>query len=68
MKICFTYAALGALNENIVQTHLNIALLKVFQYLNGRYIAYFYLSNEKILGIETYLFENCSPKKGSPKF
>ena len=28
---------LGAPNENIVQIHLNIALLKVFQYLNGRY-------------------------------
>ena len=27
----------GAPNENIVQNHLNIALLNVFQYLNGRY-------------------------------
>ena len=27
----------GARNENIVQNHLNIALLNVFQYLNGRY-------------------------------
>ena len=68
MKICFTYAALGALNENIVQNHLTIALLNVFQYLNGRYIAYFYLNDAKSLGIKTYLSENCSQKKGSPKF
>ena len=27
----------GAPNENIVQNHLNIALLNAFQYLNGRY-------------------------------
>ena len=27
----------GAPNENIVQNHLNMALLNVFQYLNGRY-------------------------------
>ena len=27
----------GAPNENIVQNHLNIALLNVFYYLNGRY-------------------------------
>ena len=27
----------GAPNENIVQNHLNIALLNVFLYLNGRY-------------------------------
>ena len=27
----------GAHNENIVQNHLNIELLNVFQYLNGRY-------------------------------
>ena len=27
----------GASNENIVQNHLKIALLNVFQYLNGRY-------------------------------
>ena len=27
----------GAPNENIVQNHLNIALLNVFWYLNGRY-------------------------------
>ena len=27
----------GAPDENIVQNHLNIALLSVFQYLNGRY-------------------------------
>ena len=27
----------GAPNENIVQNHLNIALLKVFWYLNGKY-------------------------------
>ena len=27
----------GAPNENIVKKHLNIALLNVFQYLNGRY-------------------------------
>ena len=27
----------GAPNENIVQNHLNIALLNVFQYLNGGY-------------------------------
>ena len=27
----------GAANENIVQNHLNIALLNVFQYFNGRY-------------------------------
>ena len=25
----------GASNENIIQNHLNIALLNVFQYLNG---------------------------------
>ena len=30
------YAA-GAPNENVIQNHLNIALLNVFQYLNGRY-------------------------------
>ena len=29
--------ATGAPNENMVQNHLNIALLNVFQYLNGRY-------------------------------
>ena len=27
----------GAPNENTVQNHLNIALLNVFQYFNGRY-------------------------------
>ena len=27
----------GAPNENIVQNHLNIALLNVFYHLNGRY-------------------------------
>ena len=27
----------GAPNENIVQNHLNMALLNVFYYLNGRY-------------------------------
>ena len=27
----------GAPNENIVQNHLNIALLKIFYHLNGRY-------------------------------
>ena len=27
----------GAPNENIVQNHLNIALLNAFQYFNGRY-------------------------------
>ena len=27
----------GAPNENIVQNHLNILLLNVFQYLNGIY-------------------------------
>ena len=27
----------GAPNENIIQNHLNIALLNVFWYLNGRY-------------------------------
>ena len=27
----------GAPNENIVQNHLNIALLNIFYYLNGRY-------------------------------
>ena len=27
----------GAPNENIFQNHLNIALLNVFYYLNGRY-------------------------------
>ena len=31
------YHTSGAPNENIVQNHLNIALLIVFQYLNGRY-------------------------------
>ena len=30
-------AITGAPNENIVQNHLNIALLNVFKYLNGRY-------------------------------
>ena len=29
--------AAGAPNENIVQNHLNIALLNVFWYLNGGY-------------------------------
>ena len=33
----------GAPIENIVQNHLNIALLNVFEYLNARYrAAYFY--------------------------
>ena len=27
----------GEPNENIVENHLNMALLNVFQYLNGRY-------------------------------
>ena len=27
----------GAPNENIVQNHLNIALLNIFYHLNGRY-------------------------------
>ena len=27
----------GVPNENIVENHLNIALLNVFSYLNGRY-------------------------------
>ena len=31
------YHTSGAPNKNIVQNHLNIALLNVFQYLNGRY-------------------------------
>ena len=29
--------ASGAPNENIVQNHLNLALLNVFKFLNGRY-------------------------------
>ena len=32
-----SYSLWGAPNENIVQNHLNIALLNVFLYLNGRY-------------------------------
>ena len=32
-----SYSLSGAPNENIVQNHLNIALLNVFSYLNGRY-------------------------------
>ena len=65
-------------NENIVQNHLNIALLNVFYYLNGRYrhifypLKFFHLfgcpslksSDPKILGIKTYLVENFSQKKG----
>ena len=31
------YHTSGAPNKNIVQNHLNIALLNVFQYFNGRY-------------------------------
>ena len=34
---CAKCGQAGAPNENIVQNHLNIALLNVFQYLNGRY-------------------------------
>ena len=33
----FTKKHSGASNENIVQNHLNIALLNVFSYLKGRY-------------------------------
>ena len=62
----------GAPNENVVQNHLNIALLNVFQYLNGRYRHIFIpsgkSSDSKIIGIKTYLFENFSQKKGSRKF
>ena len=36
LKRSFGYSA-GAPNENIVQNHLNIALLNLFWYLNGRY-------------------------------
>ena len=68
-------------NENIVQNHLNIALLNVFKYLNDRYrhpfipLKFFHLfgfpswksSDPKIIGIKTYL-ENFSQKKGSRKF
>ena len=32
-----SFAVSGAPNENIVQNHLNIELLNVFYYLNGRY-------------------------------
>ena len=36
--ICFDDSELsGALNENIVENHLNIVLLNVFWYLNCRY-------------------------------
>ena len=64
-------------NESIVQNHWNIALLNVFYYLNGRYplkiFRLFGFSSWKssdpkiIIGIETYLFENFSQKKGSRK-
>ena len=55
-------------NENIVQNHLNIAQLNIFQYLNGGYGHIFSMSNDpEILGIKTYLFENFSQKKGSRK-
>ena len=39
MKVNISFAVewTGAPNDNIVQNHLNIALLNVFQYLNGRY-------------------------------
>ena len=38
VPICFDDIELsGALNENIVQKHLNIVLLNVFWYLNYRY-------------------------------
>ena len=71
----------GAPNENIVQNHLNIALLNVFWYLNGRYRHIFYplnifhlfgfpslkSSDPKIIGIKTHLFENFSQKKRLPK-
>ena len=33
----FIFIYTGAPNENIAQNHLNIELLNVFQYLNGRY-------------------------------
>ena len=65
MMICFTYAALGALNKNIVQNH--IALLNVFQYLNGRYIAYFYLSDAKIVWIKPFTFSKISARKKAPQ-
>ena len=72
----------GAPNENIVENNLNIALLNVFFYLNGRYRHIFIpekffiysdflaesLVIQKIIGIKTYFFENFSQKKGSRKF
>ena len=36
-EICIYLKSSGAPDENIVQNHLNIALLNVFYYLNGRY-------------------------------
>ena len=35
--LAYTKVNSGAPNENIVQNHLNIAMLNVFSYLNGRY-------------------------------
>ena len=73
----------GAPNENVVQNHLNIALLDVFWYLNGKYrhifipwkfficsdfLAESLVHDPNIIGIKTYLFENSSQKKGSRKF
>ena len=77
-----TFQYSGAPNENIVQNHLNIALLNVFYYLNGRYRHIFYprkffhlfgcpslkSSDPKILGIKTYLVENFRQKNGRWKF
>ena len=36
IKSFFEVIKPGAPNENIVQNHLNIAVLNVFYYLNGR--------------------------------
>ena len=49
----------GALNENIVQNHLNI--FHLFRFPSWK------SSDPKIIGIKTYLFENFSQKKVSRK-
>ena len=74
-----TFEFKGAPNENIIQNHLNIALLNALWYLNGRYRHFFIpykfficrswkSSDTKIIEMKTYLFENFSQKKGSRKF
>ena len=51
----------GAPNENIVQKHLNIALLNVFEYLNGRYRHIFIL--EKFFICSDFLAEGLVMRK-----